>query len=240
MESLILGLKTPYLDDEWESLHVISSGRYCEYRCRSVVIREAGMKKRSKYILAGVVVLVCLILVFHCATTKTFRGRVVDADTKEPIAGAVVVASWYKESWVPLGETIVKLKDVKETLTDKNGQWSIRGPSGSGANSLFYGCAVGGIFYHTREPQFIIFKPGYCSWPNGFHIGSCKERLKPELTDDLIGGGTAELPKLTNREEKLSALPAPVSGEGALEKQREFIKLINEESKNLGLRGTYK
>ena len=194
------------------------------------------MKRSSRYILAGVVILVFLIVVIHLANTKTFRGRVIDADTKEPIEGAVVVASWYKESWIPLGENLVKLKDVKETLTDKNGQWSIRGPSGSGVNSLFYGFAVAGIFYHTREPGFIIFKPGYCSWPNGFHIETCRERLKPKLTDELRGGGTAELPKLTNREDRIrsQAIQEPAA-EGVDEKLREFHRLLNEERRNLGL-----
>ena len=197
------------------------------------------MKRLSKYILAGAIFLVFLIVAIHFADAKTFKGRVIDADTKEPIEGAVVVIYWEK-AWGGLsGHESTKLKDVKETLTDQNGVWSIVGPKGSLHSPHPFITLFLPISY-TREPEFIIFKPGYCSWPNGFHIGSCKERLKPELTDDLIGGGTAELPKLTNREEGLSSLPAPVGGEGALEKQREFIKLINEESKNLGLRGTYK
>ncbi len=201
------------------------------------------MKKRSKYILAGAVVLACLILVFHLATTKTFRGRVVDADTKEPIEGAAVVAAWYEDSWIPLGETMVRLKDVKETLTDKNGRWSIRGPSGSGADSLSDGCAVGGIFYHTREPEFIIFKPGYCSWPNGLSIASCRDRMDiTGVREKEIGeGGTLEVPKLTSREDRIRAqsLQLPL-GPGALEKMKELIRSKNEERRNLGLGEVYK
>ena len=198
------------------------------------------MRKSFKYILAGVVILVMLIVVICFANTKTFRGRVVDADTKEPLEGTVVVASWYKESWIPLGETMVKLKDVKETLTDKNGKWSIRGPSGGGTNSLSYYFAVAGVFYHTREPEFIIFKPGYCSWPNGLQIESCKGRMKWG-DGGSSKGDTIELPKLTNREDRIRAqsLQLPL-GPGALDKMKELIKLKNEERRSLGLGEVYK
>ncbi len=53
-----------------------------------------------------------------------------------------------------------------------------------------------------------------------------------------MAGKTIELPKLPDmmsREDVLMAIPGPVIGEGSLEKQKEFIRLINEEKKNLGL-----
>jgi len=196
------------------------------------------MRKSFKYILAGVVILVMLIVVICFANTKTFRGRVVDADTKEPLEGTVVVASWYKESWIPLGETMVKLKDVKETLTDKNGKWSIRGPSGGGTNSLSYYFAVAGVFYHTREPEFIIFKPGYCSWPNGFHIDSCKGRMDiTGVKEKKLGeGGTLEVPKLASRVDRTraQAIQEPVD-EGVDGKLGQLHRLLNEERRTLGL-----
>ncbi len=194
------------------------------------------MNSVLKYILIALLIIIFMCLSVSCTRAKTFKGRVIDADTKEPIEGAVVVAAWYKESWIPLGENIVKLKDVKETLTDKNGRWSIRGPSGG--NSLSYGLAIGGLFYHTREPEFIIFMPGYCSWPNGFSIDACTNQMHiTGYKEKIIGeGGTLELPKLTKREDRIraQALQEPAA-EGVDEKLRELHKLLNQERRNLGL-----
>jgi hypothetical protein len=204
-----------------------------------VAIQEAGMKKLLKYILAGVVILVCLIGVFHFADAKTFKGRVIDADTKEPIEGAVVVAYWYKARDTIAGESTT-LKDVKECLTDKSGEWSISGPKGRPHNpnplfSLFTGS------YYTREPQFIVFKPGYCSWPNGSHIEACKGKMKFSGSFETSEGGTFEFPKLTSIEDRIRAqsLQLPL-GPGALDKMKELIRLMNEEGRRLGLGEVYK
>ena len=52
-----------------------------------------------------------------------------------------------------------------------------------------------------------MFKPGYCPWPDGFYIESCKGKIN--VTGDKekrIGeGGTLELPKLTKREDRWKA-----------------------------------
>ena len=191
------------------------------------------MKKRSKYILAGVVVLVFLIMVIHFANTKTFRGRVIDADTKEPIEGAVVVAAWYKARDTIAGES-TSLKDVKECLTDKSGKWLIRGSKGRNDWPIPY---LSLFIPYLREPEFIIFKPGYCSWPNGFDIDSCRGRIKPGGTGEIMEGTVIELPKLTKREDRLrtEAISEP-AGEGVDDKLRELHRLLNEERRNLGLR----
>jgi hypothetical protein len=202
------------------------------------------MKKRSKYILTGVVIVVLLIAVLHFADAKTFKGRVIDADTKEPIEGAVVVAYWYKAIATIAGESTT-LKDVKECLTDKNGKWSITGPKGRPPGhgpipplSLFIS--------YTREPVFIVFKPGYCSVPKGFSIDACRNRIRIiGGKDEGVGeGGTLELPKLTNREDRwrnesvgpiYAASDDPREEKGFLKKQIEFLRLLNEERRSLSL-----
>src|SRR4030042_2992961 len=144
------------------------------------------MKRLSKYILAGVVFVVFLIAALDFAEAKTFKGRVIDADTKEPIEGAVVVASWYKAIATIAGESTT-LKDVKECLTDKNGDWSIRGPKGKPYAPI----PLLSLFIpYTREPVFIVFKPGYCSWPNGFSIEACKGRMTFIGSFETMEGGT--------------------------------------------------
>lgn len=178
------------------------------------------------------------ILFMPCAegNDTIFRGRVIDADTKEPIEGTVVVAYWLK-AWQTISGEKTELKEVKEILTDKNGEWSIAGPKGQENDPHPYFSFFLFLSY-IREPAFIVFKPGYCSFPSGFSISACKEKLKPGGTGEIMEGKTIELSKLPeqmNREDILMAVPGPIMGESALEKQRQFIKLMNEGKKSLGL-----
>jgi len=194
------------------------------------------MIKMTRFLLVALLVLAWLAVMTECAFAIdiTYSGKVIDADTREPMEGAVLVIYWLKASQTVSGEN-TELKEVKETLTDRNGEWAIRGPKGEENDphphlSFFLGLS------YVREPSFIVFKPGYCSWPEGFSIEPCEGRLKPAGTGEIMEGKAIELPKLIKGEDRLRALrPGPVGGEGALEKQREYIKLLNEERRNLGL-----
>jgi hypothetical protein len=170
------------------------------------------------------------------ACAATFKGKVIDADTREPIEGVVVVATWHEATATISGES-TRLKDVKETLTDKNGEWTIEGPTGQsgGAVTAIYTFFTGS--YYTRPPEFIVFKPGYCSWPAGFGIDSCKGKLKPSGNDKLANGETVEVGRLTNREDRLRAQGiGPIyDGPSFLKKQQDFIRLLNAERRSLGL-----
>ena len=170
------------------------------------------------------------------AYAATFKGRVLDADTREPIEGAVVVAVWHEATATISGES-TRLKDVRETLTDKNGEWTMEGPTGKwgGSVTAIYTFLTGS--YYTRPPEFIVFKPGHCSWPAGFGIDSCKGKLKPSGNEKLADGETVELSRLTNREDRLRAQGVgPIyDGPSFLKKQQDFIRLLNAERRSLGL-----
>jgi hypothetical protein len=193
--------------------------------------------------LISILIVTWLFVITTCVSAKTFHGRVIDADTKEPIEGAVVVAYWYKARTTLLGEEDVTLKDVKEALTDKNGQWAVTGPKGREHDVFPYFSTITGIYY-TQPPLFIVFKPGYCSWPEGFSIDACKSKIKPEGSGRVTEGKTIELPKLTNREDRLKAQRIseiyPSSDDPKvirkyLKKQLELLRLLDEERRNLGL-----
>ncbi len=181
------------------------------------------------------VLLIISTLLSTSAYGATFRGKVIDAETKEPIEGAVVVASWLEETATPTGPSS-RLKDVKETLTDKNGEWSLKGLKGREGGSLtaLYTALTG--TYYTRPPEFIIFKPGYCSWPAGFNIDACKDKIKPVGNDKVANGETIAIAKLRSRTDRLAAMPE-VLGDNILffKKQKVFMQLVNEERRNLGL-----
>ena len=163
------------------------------------------LKRKGKIILIGVI-LILFIVIFTHASDRTYQGRVIDAETKQPIEGAVVVAYWWEEKGAFLG-SMERLKDVKETLTDRDGKWSITGPESDKKKIVRSMLSVIAIVWAIRNPGFIIFKPGYCSWPNGFSIDACKDKIRPDRTDQIMEGKTVEfeLPKLTSREDRLRA-----------------------------------
>jgi hypothetical protein len=203
-----------------------------------------GLKRKWKIILIGLI-LILFIVIFIQASDRTYQGRVIDAETKEPIEGAVVVAEWWEEKGAFFG-SLERLRDVKETLTDRDGKWSITGPESDKKKMVRGMLSVIAIVWAIRDPGFIIFKPGYCSWPNGFSIDACKDKIRPERTDEIMEGKTVEfgLPKLTNREDRLRSQrisPLYPTSDGQtkekqfLKKQLELLRLLNEERRNLGL-----
>ena len=175
-----------------------------------------------------------MLMMVTSGCAHTFKGRVIDAGTREPIEGAAVVVYWHKETTVYI-DTATVLKDVKETLTDENGEWKIRGPKGHEDSTFLTLITILPYVYYTREPNFIIFKPGYCSYPGGFGIAACRG-LKPGGKGPIIEGATIELPRLTGREDRKRAKPGFVTGGTKwARKQKTFIKLLNKENRYLGV-----
>jgi hypothetical protein len=201
------------------------------------------MERGLRFCLPVVLTFAWLVTMLPCAFAKdiTFRGKVIDYETREPIEGAVVVVFW-NEATPTIAGTATRLKDVKETLTDNNGEWSIIGEKGIPHTEHPYFYFLTGLYY-TKEPEFIIFKPGYCSWPKGFSIDVCKKRMEPGGTGEIMEGKNIELPKLTEREDRRRALVTTISsdsedprkGKQVLKKQMNFLRLLNEERRNLGL-----
>ncbi len=177
-----------------------------------------------------------------------FRGRAVDAETKQPIEGAVVVVLYYKRSTFDLnpGGTSSYVFSAKETLTDNKGEFYF--PSYS---SLI-------LFSEDAGTKFIFFKPGYMYdiGPNGMAF----RLIEKYFSSDVVGKdteietgsyddgsyvkwkgpqGIMELKKAKTREEKLRSIPSPPTDYTSKELPI-FIRIINEECKNLGLKGEYK
>ena len=128
---------------------------------------ERRMKTTIRLILWILLIIFMPRIVVGCTWwgNKTYSGRVIDADTLEPIEGAAVVAVWNKR-WPGIGAGAdTRFKMAREVLTDANGEWSIRGPKGRRMTSenewmeIFY---LVFFVYYTERPSFIIYKPGYC------------------------------------------------------------------------------
>lgn len=180
-------------------------------------------------------------MVYH---KPEFKGKVIDAETKEPIDGAVVVVTYSKHIFRFMPESGSFIFDVREALTDKEGDFYI--PS--------YTTVIDPLAWEEWA-RFIIFKPGYGSFPN-YHVSPPKLGVNPEefFSKGRIGEegeivwlsqkikvtfGVVELPKLKTREERIKALPGPVGEFSDRKKQKQFIRLLNEENKNLGFSGEY-
>lgn len=115
-----------------------------------------------KSILVMISILVLSILAFHIPFTyagwliyhkPAFRGKIIDAGTKEPINGVVVSIFYEAHLMGPAGGGTYII-NVKEMLTDKKGEFYI--PS---YTTLIQPLSI------EAEVDFIIYKPAYGSFP---------------------------------------------------------------------------
>lgn len=150
-----------------------------------------------------------------------YRGRVIDAETKEPLAGAVVVAIWEREKVQLLHSSTVFYK-AREALTDTNGEFTIH------ADDIEKNAP-----HQTLRPFLTIFFPGYGSYP-GYQLAP-----KGFLGGIFEGAGaTVELPQLRTREERrehLSSISPFRLSDAPFKDIPHFVRLVNSERVSLGL-----
>ncbi len=187
-------------------------------------------------------------MVYH---KPAFKGKVIDAETKEPIEGAVVVVVYSKTS-IGIAESYSVVINVRETLTDKNGEFYF--PS--------YTTIIQPLSWNPgwQGVDIIIFKPGYGSFPD-WRVSPPKGMDIKVIWDDFFTGeigiekevwwsepwkvgaeskrikvtfGVVELSKLKTREERIKASMVGVTGYHAKDLPL-LYKVINEEEKYLGI-----
>jgi len=116
-----------------------------------------------------------------CATfyhKPEFRGRIIDAQTKEPIEDAVAVVLYYK---IPLvgspGGPNSYVFEANETLTDNKGEFYF--PSLTSLN----------LFTKDSGIRFIFYKPGYMVGSGLIDTGTAGTYIKEELyfATDVVG-----------------------------------------------------
>jgi hypothetical protein len=182
-----------------------------------------------------------------------FKGRMVDNETKQPIEGVVVVAIYGTSPWFCLGPggCSGSIIHVRETLTDKNGEFYI--PSYT---------AIIQPFDYEGDTDFIIYKPGYGSYDglcefNIFpfkyqgivHCGPSwlfsqertygeKITLTEKGTTITFTFGEAELPRLKTKDERMRAFPS-LPTDYRKKDLPLLYKAINEDGKNFRLGEIY-
>lgn len=95
-----------------------------------------------------------LTLTSGCAApfyvAKSIHGRVIDAETKQPLPGTVVVAQWVLEQ--PFRGPAKRL-NAEEAITDQNGDFNI---PGWGPRCRPWYAELG-----SHDPWLLVFKAGY-------------------------------------------------------------------------------
>jgi hypothetical protein len=150
-----------------------------------------------------------------------YRGQVVDAQTKAPLAGAVVVARWMRDRIAPL-HLMSEHHAVREVVTDSEGRFVLD------ATDVEVGAPR-----RTHRPAFLVFMPGYGSYP--------RKHVSPKgFTGGIFeGSGTVvELPRLTDREERRKHLllfgPSDFSDQ-PFKELPELVSRVNAERIAVGL-----
>jgi len=118
---------------------------------------------RIKY--APFLIVLCF-LTTGCYATIT--GAVVNAETGEPVEGAVVLVEWTVTKG--LGLTYTKSHEVIEVITDKDGKATI-----SGVFNPF-----------VNPPHVTIYKKGYVAWNNEYIFPDYKHREDFKWKDGVV------------------------------------------------------
>jgi hypothetical protein len=120
--------------------------------------KRAWRLGRRRAVGAAVHALVGLILVGHADaqppaySAAEIRGRVVDAETREPLAGVHVVAQWILVTGMVHPQSITRLH-ILETVTDAKGEYHLPawGPKPRPFLSEL----------DMADPRLTFFRPGY-------------------------------------------------------------------------------
>jgi len=156
-----------------------------------------------------------------------YQGKVVDAETKAPIVGAVVLAVWYRGA-PGLGVSSNGFLDAEEVLTDKSGEFVIGEHPPA---SWIPGTWVDG-------PHITVFYPNYGFYPI-YQTTPSPKLGRDKLNEVLEKHVGIELPPLKTRKEKLEAYGLVNPVEVPNEKKLNLNRLMNQQRTELGLKPFY-
>ena len=134
-----------------------------------------------------------------------WKAQVIDAETKQPLQGVVVVALWKKYEAIPGTLGIFTYVDSVEAVTGGDGQFVVAERKPSARDSQI-----------MDEPDFSLFKPGYGEWRFQGEEGwlkldpaEKKKRYEEAGRQFESKGVVIEMPPLKTREERLNFYQSP-------------------------------
>lgn len=174
---------------------------------RSLFNRSGECDRIRRSIFLGTMFL--LIIAFHAfppslKASGPWKAQVVDAETKQPLQGVVVLAVWYR--YWPAVEDLGAFGyvDSEEVITDKDGQFTIKARSFIPFDPFV-----------LEEPEFHFVKPGYGRWrfqrdEGGLRL-DVRDRKLPYQDAGRLGdkGTMIELVPLKTREERVQFDQSP-------------------------------
>lgn len=180
--------------------------------------------KMNKNVLITFIIIIVIMILLGCTSAirydGPYEGRVINADTGEPIEGVVVLGKWSREHITP-GGAVSEYYDAREAVTDKNGEFYIPGQGLLVASNV-------------TPMNVLIFKAGYeyleTTWLGLKVDGILKQRVKWEGNKAII-----PLKKLTMEERKKQGSPPDPPTEAAFEKVRLLLIEINKDRIERGL-----
>jgi hypothetical protein len=150
-------------------------------------------------------------------TSGPYRGRVIDAHTKQPIPEAMVVAAWYHDVYA-LVQNNEQFYDAVEVLTDDRGDFVVDAPDIERRAP-----------WRTKFPVFTIFKPGYKYYRGWF---ASEKEMAQRRQRSLLGIVELEPIDFQNKRERLRNLP-PRDLSVPSEKIPIFLKILETERQML-------
>jgi hypothetical protein len=169
----------------------MSCFRHLKYMNTSTALIGKTFKSRSALVVVGMA-----LFLISCTLTEGFgpyEGRVVDAETGEPIEGAAVFVAFFIDRIGPAGSSY-RYVSSRETATDENGEFRIPAVR----INAFRICAT-----WVYDGHFTIFKPGYAGYGCLAWHDAVKPLFVPNGTLPEKEYVTVELPKLETKEERL-------------------------------------
>lgn len=151
-----------------------------------------------------------------------YYGTVVDAETKQPLEGAVVLAVYLTEQYITPGGAVQYFLDAQEAVTDKNGEFRI--PS---LNAF----AFRAMSIFDPYPGFKIFKPRYKCYEDS-------AKFMPNYSLPVDQHVMIELQELKTKNERIrntDCYPGSVPDQ----RMRKLIELNNIERADLGLQQSH-
>ena len=167
------------------------------------------------------VIFALLVFLVTAITNKygPYTGKVVDAETGEPIEGAAVYMVFRTQSPNPGGST-GHYAGAAETLTDANGEFEL---------------SYRAIVFHPfclwdPWPSQLVFKPGYGTFPGHKGANILPEKRKmPGIPEKQYV--TISLPKLTTKEQRRDTLISVYLRRGSVpyKKRKHITELYKKE-----------
>jgi hypothetical protein len=154
-----------------------------------------------------------------------YRGTVLDAETKQPLPGAVVLGVWMHVKIVPLHSSTI-FYAARETVAQADGTFLLE------ARDIEENAPE-----RTYPPYFEVYVPGYAPYRSSVF------RTRGSRQGWFTTGAVIALPRLKDREERLKNLPSPHSyfistkdlGDAPFVYAPRLVESINAEAVSLGL-----